>query len=293
LQQKFLASGYVDELEHDRYHVLVRDWRNEVELFRENNVALQTELTKLASEYDKLIGAMQVDFRGESYTLQQMVRFGEENDQQTRREAWQLATARRLEDQANIDAIFQQMLDLRGQMETNAQMDNFRQWSWKAMGRFDYQPEQCLAFADAIEEICVPQVKRLDIQRRAALGLERLRPWDLAGDVKGREPLRPFDADDVGELVSKCGQIFGRVQSSLADGYSQLQFGHNFDLDSRKGKRAGGFQASLEECAEPFIFMNAAGLQHDVHTMLHEAGHAFHYMWARHESLVFQRHAPI
>ena len=35
--------------------------------------------------------------------------------------------------------------------------------------------------------------------------------------------------------------------------------------------------------------MNAAGLQRDVETLLHEGGHAFHYLAAAGEPLVFLR----
>jgi oligoendopeptidase F len=95
-------------------------------------------------------------------------------------------------------------------------------------------------------------------------------------------------------MVSGTTEIFRRIDPSLAEDFSALKFGPNLDLDSRKGKRAGGFQSSLTESREPFIFMNAAGLQRDVDTLLHEGGHAFHYQWAsRAEPLVFLQHAPI
>ena len=83
------------------------------------------------------------------------------------------------------------------------------------------------------------------------------------------------------------------MSPKLAKQYATLKSGQNLDLDSRKGKRPGGYQSSLEESREPFIFMNAAGLHRDVETMLHEAGHAFHYMAVRNEPLMFVRHAPI
>jgi oligoendopeptidase F len=43
----------------------------------------------------------------------------------------------------------------------------------------------------------------------------------------------------------------------------------------------------------PFIFMNAIGLQRDVETLLHEAGHAFHAQATREEDLYAYRGAPI
>ena len=65
------------------------------------------------------------------------------------------------------------------------------------------------------------------------------------------------------------------------------------DLANRKGKAPGGYQSTLPECRLPFIFMNAVGLQRDLETMLHEAGHAFHALAAREEDLYAYRSFPI
>ncbi|MEM9882667.1 MAG: M3 family oligoendopeptidase [Planctomycetota bacterium] len=294
LQRQYLDAPALGELDAGRYDILTREWRASAELFREANVPLQTEVAKLNSEYDKLVGAMLVEFDGRTQTLQQLARYQEETDRGVRQEAWTLAADRRLQDRDAIDGIFQQMFERREKMAANADCDNYLEYSWKSWQRFDYTPKDCEAFADAIEATVMPRVAELDEQRRAALGVETLRPWDAAVDVAGREPLRPFAADDVERMVSGTRDIFARIDPSLAEDFGRLRFGANLDLDSRRGKRAGGFQSSLTESREPFIFMNAAGLQRDVDTLLHEGGHAFHYQWAsRAEPLVFLQHAPI
>ena len=65
------------------------------------------------------------------------------------------------------------------------------------------------------------------------------------------------------------------------------------DLANRKGKAPGGYQSTLSESRLPFIFMNAVGVQRDVETILHEAGHAFHALATREEDFYSYRHAPI
>jgi oligoendopeptidase F len=134
----------------------------------------------------------------------------------------------------------------------------------------------------------------LDEQRRAALGVDTLRPWDGSVDIKGRGPLRPFEADRPEDLVKGGLEIFRGVHPMLSEHFGKLKDGRNLDLESRPGKRAGGFQSSLSDSREPFIFMNAAGLQRDVDTLLHEGGHAFHYQWASAaEPLTFLHNAPL
>ena len=139
----------------------------------------------------------------------------------------------------------------------------------------------------------MPAVDRLDRRRAELLGLERLRPWDTSVDPHNRPPLRPFAESEVDVLVDKTKSIFARMSPQLADDFESLRRRNNLDLATRKGKQPGGYQYSLEEHREPFIFMNAAGMHHDVMTLLHEGGHAFHCLAAADEPLVFLRPAPI
>ena len=294
LHRKFLDCPYREQLTEAKFKLLSREWNAAVELFREENIPLQIEDAKLNKDYDQTIGAMTVDFQGETRTLQQMGSFQEDADRSIREEAWKLTANRRLDDRDTINDIFSKMLDNRKAMAKNADCENYREYMWKSWCRFDYTPDHCHAFADAVEKCVVPICKKMHQQRAQKLGLEKLRPWDTSVDVEGRGPLQPFDKSDVQRLVSGCRSIFSKISPDLATDYDTLKMGRNLDLDSRLGKRAGGFQASLSECQEPFIFMNAAGLQRDVETMLHEAGHAFHYIWAsKKEPLVFLQHAPL
>src|SRR4029079_6444680 len=84
-----------------------------------------------------------------------------------------------------------------------------------------------------------------------------------------------------------------RLAAALAAEFETLRAGNNLDLQSRKGKQPGGYQMSLEESRQPFIFMNASGLQRDVETRLHEGGQGFHFIAASSEPLVFLRSAPM
>jgi oligoendopeptidase F len=293
LQKKFLNSPHLAALKDRRYEILTRQWQADVEIFREKNVPLETDVTKLVTDYDKLIGAMMVNFRGKEYTLQQLARFTEEPDRKTREESWTLSSNRRLQDRQAIEDIFDKLLPLRQQIAANAGLGDFRTYMWKALKRFDYTPQDSLKFSEAIATTIVPLVDELDQQRAKDLQLEKLRPWDLAVDPQNRSPLRPFPETDIDGFVSKTHEIFNRLSPQLADDFDLLRQHHNLDLDSRKGKRAGGYQSNLNEIREPFIFMNAAGLQRDVETLLHEGGHAFHTLAARDEPLVFLRSAPM
>jgi oligoendopeptidase F len=294
LQSQYLNSPARSELTDRRYALLERRWRADVELFRAENVPLETELTKLTTDYDKISGEQMVHFRGRDYTPQQIARFYEDPDRATRQEAWEAATARRLKDSQQVEAIYEKQLPLRQRIAANAGVPDYRAYVWKQLKRFDYTPDDCTRFADAIEAVVVPLVGRLHKRRAEQLGVTSLRPWDLDVDPKNRPALRPFDEGDVDGFVAKTREIFARLSPDLGKDFDQLKHHGNLDLASRRGKQPGGYQCSLEESRQPFIFMNAAGLHRDVETLLHEGGHAFHYQWAAaREPLVFLRGAPM
>lgn len=288
----------------ERYKVLTRDTRCEVELFREENVPLETELALLGQKYDQTIGAMTVEFDGREQTMPQMARYMESTDRAQREGAWRAMIARRLRDAGAIDEIYDQMIALRDKVGKNAGFADYVGYAYKAKHRFDYGVSHCKAFHDACERVIVPLIRKLDAQRKSALKLDTLRPWDLSVDIKGRAPLRPFAGG--AELVSKSRVVFGRLDPRLSGLFAQLGDGPGrydqpapdggpayLDLDSRKGKAPGGYQYMRDRQRRPFIFMNAAGMQRDVSTMLHEAGHAFHSMLCVDEPLLAYRSAPI
>jgi oligoendopeptidase F len=274
-----------------RYAVFDRDVKNHVELFRPENVVLETEEAKLGQQYQKLIGAQTVDFRGEEKTLVQMGRFLEEPDRALRQESWDLVAQRRLQDAEKCEEIFDQLIALRVKIARNAGFDNYRDYAFRQKGRFDYTPADCVKFHDAVESEIMPAVCEIQADRKRQLKLDTLRPWDLAVDPQNRPPLKPFA--EVNEMVSRSQKIFNRLDGELAGNFQQLQDLKLLDLANRKGKAPGGYQATLSEARVPFIFMNAVGVQRDVETLLHEAGHAFHAQATRAEDLYSYRTAPI
>ena len=291
LEQIYVAHPQFNYLPKARYQVFNRDVKNHVELFRAENVALETEEAKLCQQYQKLIGAQTVKFRGEEKTLVQMGRYLEEPDRALRHEAWDLVAKRRLQDVEKCEAIFDELIRLRTQIAKNAGFENYRDYVHRQKCRFDYTPENCFQFHDAVEKEIMPAVLEIQNDRKRQLKLEKLRPWDLAVDPQNRAPLKPFA--EVGEMVSRTQKIFNHLDPELATNFQQMQDLQLLDLDNRKGKAPGGYQSTLSEARVPFIFMNAIGLQRDVETILHEAGHAFHAQATRAEDLYAYRGAPI
>jgi oligoendopeptidase F len=291
LAATYLAHPCRSQLPRRRYEVFDRERQVQVELFREANVPLETEETRLGQQYQKLSGSLTVQFRGQEKTLQQMAPYLEEPDRGLRQEAWELVANRRLREADQFDDLFDQMLVLRQRIARNAGFANYIDFAYRAKCRFDYAPADCLRFHDAIESEVMPALRELQARRREQLKLSALRPWDLEVDPLHRPPLRPFE--QVDRMVDRTQRIFDRLDGLLAQGFRQMQELRLLDLDNRKGKAPGGYQSTLNEARLPFIFMNAVGVQRDVETILHEAGHAFHALASRADDLLAYRSAPI
>jgi oligoendopeptidase F len=291
LSQIYVQHPLRRELPKARYAVFDRSTEVLVELFRPENIPLETEEAKLSQQYQKLFGGLSVRFKGEDKTLPQMTPFQEDPDRALREETWLLVANRRLQEKQALEDLFDKLLDLRNRMAHNAGFPNYRDYTFRKLGRFDYTPVDCEQFHQAVEREVMPRVRRIQAERRRTLGLPALRPWDLAVDPLNRPALRPFAHAE--EMVSRAQAVFDSVDAELAAGFKLLQQKRLLDLENRKGKAPGGYQENLSEARLPFIFMNAVGVQRDVETILHEAGHAFHCLLTRDEDLQAYRMAPM
>ncbi|MBI5058227.1 M3 family oligoendopeptidase [candidate division KSB1 bacterium] len=291
LARKVVDAPACQGMPRPRYEILLRSFRNSIELFREQNIPLETELEKLSQQYQKLNGAMSVLWDGQECTLQRLALQLEEADRALRQRAWEAIWARRLQDKDAIEDVFDQMVELRGQVANNAGFDNFRDYIFRRNERFDYTPADCERFHRAVETQVVPMQREIMARRKAELHLDRLCPWDTECDTTGQPPLRPYEQSD--RLIAGCREMFGRVDEELGAYFTRMAELDLLDLNSRKGKAPGGYQHDLSELRLPFIFMNAVGSNDDLYTLLHEGGHAFHAFAARGEPLAFYRGAPI
>jgi|TARA_B110000263_G_scaffold53988_1_gene45339 oligoendopeptidase F len=270
LRKKLLESGCVP----DNFEIPLRSIKSDVELFREDNLPLMTNDSKLSKEYDAIIGAQTVEWEGKEITITQLGPVLLETNRERREKAWRLASQRRLKDRSKINEVWKKTLQVRIDIAKNADHDNYRSWRWEYLNRFDYTPEDCLNFHSAIEKVVMPFVKKLIKKRKDELGLDILKPWDLSVDSLNRAPLKPFK--DAAELEEKCHNIFNAVDSELGNHFKIMREEKLLDLANRKGKAPGGYCTEYYHRRVPFIFMNAVGTHNDVQTMLHEGGHAFH-----------------
>ena len=281
----------------ERYDLMKRGIISDIEIFRSENIPLGVEQTKLVTKAQGITGGMTVQFQGQERTFPEMKAFLESNDRDEREKAWKSMVNRWMDDSEELSEIYDQLIKIRHQIALNAGFNSYTEYMFKAMHRFDYSVEDCLTFHDSIEKVCMPIIREINQRRRIAFGLDRLSPWDVneksgsGPDINGESPLKPFKS--VQEMIAKLSQLFYNMSEDLGNKFDKLVEMDTLDLETRKGKAPGGYQYYLEKSRIPFIFMNAAGLQGDLETMIHESGHAFHSLYCGHLDLIDERSYPI
>jgi oligoendopeptidase F len=292
LNQKINDSAYKSDLEKEKaYFIYFRAIKNAIDLFRSENIPLYSEIQTLSQKYGTITGAMSVEIDGKVLTLQQASNILKEIDRDRRQLAYEAINNRRFQSKDELNTLFNDLIKLRHQVALNAGFENFRDYMHQSMGRFDYSISDCFDFHNAIENVLMPMLRKLELDRKELLGYDDLMPYDYAVDPLNRAALKPFE--DGKELLEKTIKCFDKIEPEFAHNLKIMSEKGFLDLESRLGKAPGGYNYPLAESGVPFIFMNAAGSLRDVETMVHEGGHAMHSFLTEHLSLNAFKNAPM
>lgn len=284
LARRLVESGLIP----DGLEVTVERFRTGIRLFREANVPRLTALEELGAAYQRATGTMTAEWEGQRRPLPQLAPFLQGADRAVRERAWRGTTAPYVAARPELAALFDRMRETRQAIAAEAGFASFRDYIFPAKFRFDYGPADCERFHEAVEATVIPVLHRVLEERRRRLGLDRLRPWDMAVNPYRAGAIRPYEAP--AELPAVAQRMFAELDPVLGAQFQTMMDEGLLDLESRLGKAPGGYCDTLHARGRPFIFMNASGVMDDVNTLLHEAGHAFHAFAAHGQPLIWQRH---
>lgn len=273
---KFLYNNRFRKDLNSNYDILIKKKVNAIELFRPENIELEVEEDKLSTKYYDITGKMTVMWNGEEKTLKQMKVYINDGNRDVREKAWRLVEKRRLDDAKALDEIMDKLVQIRHKKALNAGLKDFREFKFKELERFDYTPEDCLNFHEAVLKYVVPISEKIQRNHKETLGIDSYKPWDMEAVPNGQKPLKPYEKVD--ELIDGVIEIFKRADSFFYDTLKRMKELGSLDLESRKAKSPGGFCDFLPVSKLPFIFMNGAQIHDDVVTLTHEGGHSVHGM---------------
>ncbi len=275
LNKKMVEAPFsTPEGKEQAYQIYYRGVKIALQLFREENIPLDAKLNERSQEFGAISGDQSIEHNGEQLTMQQAAQLLKDKDESLRKSTFEKMAERRAKDKTTLDDLFTELVQLRNQVAVNAGFENYRDYKFIELGRFDYSKEDCFAFHDAIKKEIVPIVKQIQLKNLDKLGLEKFKPWDLELDPDGLAPLKPFKSGE--ELLDGTIALLNKIDPYFSDCLKTMKEMEYLDLESKKGKAPGGYNYPLYEIGVPFIFMNAVGSQRDLVTMVHEGGHAIH-----------------
>jgi oligoendopeptidase F len=283
LAELLLATGIADA----DIAVLLKEFRTTVSIFRDANVARFAQIEELSAGYQKLSGGLSVTVDGRELTIPQLQPLLESEDRAARERAFRAGADAYLSKRDEMASLFDRMFVLRQDVAQASGFADFQAYAFTAKHRSDYTADDVARFHDAVADVVTPAAARVHAHRRERLGVETLRPWDLAVDPDGLAPLRPFR--DATEFVETSSRVFSALDPELGDRFAEMARNRLLDLESRPNKAPGGYCTTLHHQKQPFVFMNAVGVSDDVTTLIHEAGHCFHAYLASDQELIWQR----
>lgn len=291
VKKKFLSSSFLDEIDPEYYGLFIKQTKTEDAIYKKDNIELFTKDSMLCQEFQKITGAWMVDFDGKRQTTMQMQVYQENPDRKIRESAYRARVDVHMQDVPKLENLYDEMLEVRQKIAKNAGFENYRDYKFTANARFDYSPDDCLRFHDAIEETIVPLLVEWNQEKCSKLGISSLRPWDLYVDPDAKGIVKAFETEE--EFCDKVQKIFSDVHPKTGEYFRYMREQKLLDLSSREGKAPGGYMTELSERRVPFIFMNAVGTKRDVDTLLHEGGHSIHAFQAREQVLKSYRSSPL
>ena len=211
LNKKLLENPFTKSLDQQKYFTYLRNVKKNIELFREANIPLQAELSVMQQQFGVISGKMTVEVNGQEYTLQQAAKFLEDSDRGLRESVYRKINERRLQDKKELNDLFSSLLQKRHQVATNTGFENFRDYRFVELGRFDYSKEDCYQFHEAVKLHVMPLVNQIYETKKKKLGLGTLRPWDVEAEPAGVQPLRPFTNGE--ELTEKTEDDMMKVRN--------------------------------------------------------------------------------
>ncbi|MBW2267725.1 MAG: M3 family oligoendopeptidase [Deltaproteobacteria bacterium] len=237
------------------------------------------EEAKLKSRYVELLAKPDVSFRGNTYSLSELIKFYDHADRDTRREAQQARDAFLGSHAEELDSIYDQLTTLRDRMGRALGHDSYTPVGYQLMTRASYGPDEVAAFRDAIYEHFLPIANRLHGMQAKRLGLDALQfhdepLWDAEGN--------PRPEGDAAFVVDRAKTMYSEVHPKLGEFMKLMDDRGLLDLELRDGKAGGGFCANFHDLGVPFVFANFNGSDGDIMVITHELGHAFQCYTSRH-----------
>ena len=267
-----LSSPFRPQLEEKLGALFFKNIETSKRFADERVVDDQVRESQITQHYSRVVATAVTTFHGEECNFSRLLKYMQSADRAVRREAFQAWAGLYEKIAPELDEIYDQLVHLRHGMAMKLDFPSFTEMTYLALQRYDYTIADAAAFRQQVREVITPACEKLFARQARRLGVDKLRYYD--------EPLfypegNPVPQGTRQELVAKAQRMYREMAPEAGEFFDAMVEHDMFDLDTKPGKRLGGFCASLHKYRLPFIFANFNGTSADVDVLTHEAGHAF------------------
>ena len=109
LDKKVVDNPFLSELTEPGFAITLRGMKKAIEIFRDENIPVITEMQTEERRYGAIAGAMTVTLDNEEMTLQKAADRLQSTDRKIREEAWRAISGRRYEDHGLLDELLNRL----------------------------------------------------------------------------------------------------------------------------------------------------------------------------------------
>lgn len=267
-----VASPFKAEMEKEFGAILIQNMEAQKQLSDESIVNDQVKEAELVSRFMKTQAAATVEFKGEQIGNYGLLKIMQSTDRAERKEAFE-AWAKLYEGIApTLEEVYDGLVKVRAGMAKKLGFKSFIPMGYLRRRRFDYTEKELEVFRKQVREVVVPAAAKLYERQKEALGIDTLYYYDESIASPSGNPVPIGDKE---YLVGEAQKMYRELSKESGEFFDFMMEHELFDLDSKHGKRAGGYCTILPQYHAPFIFSNFNGTDADVNVLTHEAGHAF------------------
>lgn len=267
-----LASPYLKEIEDLFPATLVKMAENSIKVFDPKIIPLLQKENKLATEYDKLVASAEIVYQGKTYNLSGLGKFIQSTDRAERKAVSDLQAEFYASHQDDFDRIYDQMVEVRHQMAVELGFEDFVEMAYARMNRLDYDRHDVEVYRQEVLKYVVPIAEAYYDRQADRIGIQDMKYYDLPIEFKDGNASPQGNAHDIVQAAIK---MYSELSPETKE-FMDFMVKHDLmDLETKPGKRAGGYCTYMPDFNSPFIFSNFNGTSGDVDVLTHEAGHAF------------------
>ncbi|WP_059172505.1 M3 family oligoendopeptidase [Bacillus sp. FJAT-27445] len=281
LNEKCCESAYLNQLDENRYGLMRRFRESKVKLFREENIPLMVKEQELCTKYSEIMGGLTVEWEGEVRPYPSIKSKLDHLDREVREKAYHAMMSAHRGIKPDIDAIMDELVQLRHQIALNAGFENYRDYMFMVNNR-EYTVQDCYDFHDNVEKHIVPAWNRLADVFKSKLGVDTYRPWDNTAKLLKNPPY-----SEVSTLLDGVSEMLGKTDPYFGERFEYMREHGLLDLGDRKGKGPGAFCTFLPVSGDTFVFANFSPSFDSLSALIHEMGHAVN------GYLEFSEHGPL